>query len=127
MGWNDTDRADWEVKKGKKEKIKQKEERLAPGTFGKRMFEKILDREKTVMFDFDVDDDFQRPLIRVATRLFRYQVVLSFCCELIKEVCGEQGHEPVDARAELIDEWKKRGLYVPREDYNYKPPPKQMR
>ena len=96
--WNDTDRADWEVKKGKKEKIKQKEERLAPGTFGKRLFEKVLNRDKTVLFDFDVDDEFQRPLIRVATRLFRYQVVLSFCVELIKEVVGEAGHEPVESR-----------------------------
>ncbi|KAH8060017.1 hypothetical protein JL722_4974 [Aureococcus anophagefferens] len=125
--WNDTDRADWEVKKGKKEKIKQKEERLAPGTFGKRLFEKVLNRDKTVLFDFDVDDEFQRPLIRVATRLFRYQVVLSFCVELIKEVVGEAGHEPVNAREELIKEWKQRGLYVERAEYNYKPPPKQMR
>ena len=44
------------------------------------------------------DDEFQRPLIRVATRLFRYQVVLSFCVELIKEVVGEAGHEPVEPR-----------------------------
>ena len=44
------------------------------------------------------DDEFQRPLIRVATRLFRYQVVLSFCVELIKEVVGEAGHEPVESR-----------------------------
>ena len=124
--WNDTDRIEHEVKRGKKEKIKQKEERLAPGTFGKKLFEKVLTREKTVLFDFDVDDEFQKPLIRVATRLFRYQLVLSVCVELIREVCGLSGPDP-NARAELMEEWKKRGLYIERAQYNYKPPPKQMR
>ena len=85
-----------------------------------------MTREKTVLFDFDVDDEFQKPLIRVATRLFRYQLVLSVCVELIREVCGLSGPDP-NARAELMEEWKKRGLYIERAQYNYKPPPKQMR
>lgn len=123
--WTDTDRADHEVRAGKKERIKQKEERLAPGTWGRNKLETVLGRNETVLFDFDCDDAFQVPLIRVATRLFRHQLIYSVCCSLIHEVTDDKNH-PCDptAKGELVSEWKHHGLYVERKEYNYNPPKK---
>ena len=124
--WTDTDRADWEVKAGKKEKIRQKEDRLAPGTWGRNKLETVLGRDTTILFDFDCDDVFQVPLIRVATRLFRHQLIYSVCCSLIHEVTDDKNHAcDMTAKSELASEWMHRGLFVERKEYNYKPRPRK--